>query len=263
MSKYVKQGNSICKGVRIVDNEQTIKCIDDSTITIHDLTNNLNTFFCNAKESVKHFLGNDQVQAVLSTGEDLAGALSFIRIIRIGASIPTKIFMKKYEKFINGITNIPFKTREKYFEKVGKSGLNKDSVFILNMLNRVEDLSKIDIFLSLFRAKIEEIIDDNTYRRLTLMVDRTMYSDLLFLKDHIKIGAFKIATCEEEALFSSGFILFTGIGWGTMTEEGGNLYEYSNTAKQICKIVFDVNKIPQIKNSHGVFAMQEVNNDKI
>lgn len=73
---------------------------------------------------------------------------------------------------------------------------------------------------------MDEEIDDQTYRRMMLQVDRTMYSDILFLKDNICDDLIKIASVEEENLLATGWLIFAGIGIGTATEEGGNLYSY-------------------------------------
>ena len=48
----------------------------------------------------------------------------------------------------------------------------------------------------------------------------------------------KITSEEEENLLATGWLIFAGIGWGTATEEGGNLYRYTRTAKQFCNIIF-------------------------
>ena len=161
-----------------------------------------------------------------------------MKIIRKSASIPDKLFMHKMERYCAGLVSIPSSKREKYAAKVGKKSLNKDSVFILGVLNKIEELSKIDILVRLFEAKMDEEIDDQTYRRMMLQVDRTMYSDILFLKDNICDDLIKIASVEEENLLATGWLIFAGIGIGTATEEGGNLYSYTQTAKQFCNVVF-------------------------
>lgn len=85
--------------------------------------------------------------------------------------------MHKMEKYLKGLIEIPQDKRNKYLERVGEKSLNKDSIFILNMLNRIEESSKFDMLLKLFEAKMDQIIDDNMYTRLCLLVDRTMYTE--------------------------------------------------------------------------------------
>lgn len=66
------------------------------------------------------------------------------------------------------------------------------------MYGSIEELSKIDILIRLFEAKMDEEIDDQTYRRMMLQVDRTMFSDILFLRDNICDGEIKITSVETE-----------------------------------------------------------------
>ena len=242
------------------------------TESIEQLSATLVTLFCEATETAVDTLKSEPVETALSTMVDvsssLLGAISYIRLLQKVASIPTKLFMVKLERYISGVAKIPESKRQKYLKKVGKPGLNKDSILILNLLNKVDELSKIEILLALFEAKLDERIDDTLYRRLTIMVDRTMFSDLIFLGKEIKEGDFKIR-CEEEALISTGFIMFSGIAMGTFTEdgekEGGNIYHYTDVAKAFCQIVFG-SDIPSVDEQYDISpprAMTEEEVDKM
>ena len=68
---------------------------------------------------------------------------------------------------------------------LGKEKFNKESVFVLNVINRIEENEKIPLFLKILNAKMDGFIDDNEYHRLMILTDRTLYSDLLYLKDNI------------------------------------------------------------------------------
>ena len=160
-----------------------------------------------------------------------------IAVFKKVSSIPDKLFMKKLEKYCRGLTQIPLSKREKYAKKVGKTSLNKESVFILGVLNKIEELSKIDILLSLFEYKMDEIIDDNTYRRLMLMVDRTMFSDLIYLKSNITDNPIVIENDAEQGLLANGWLCYAGQSWGTADEEGQFLYNYTNIAKRFCELI--------------------------
>ena len=192
-------------------------------------------------DAVMDFFTSPSVALVWETtteiGAELAKASKVITIIRKSASIPDKLFMKKLEKYCQGLVDIPVKKREKYIAKVGKGGLNKDSVFILGVLNKIEELSKIKILVSLFEYKMDGIIDDETYRRLMLMVDRTMYSDLLYLKSNITDESIVIENDAEQGLLGNGWLSYDGETWGTATEDGNFIYRYTNIAKKFCKLI--------------------------
>ena len=214
-------------------------------VGVDSVIDSLSTLIEQGSEKIVAFISSDDFSDLLAEikelGAELSKAIKVVKIIRKSASIPDKLFMHKMERYCAGLVSIPSSKREKYAAKVGKKSLNKDSVFILGVLNKIEELSKIDILVRLFEAKMDEEIDDQTYRRMMLQVDRTMYSDILFLKDNICDDLIKIASVEEENLLATGWLIFAGIGIGTATEEGGNLYSYTQTAKQFCNVVFQSN----------------------
>ena len=218
---------------------------DLELVGVDSVIDSLSTLIEQGSEKIVAFISSDDFSDLLAEikelGAELSKAIKVVKIIRKSASIPDKLFMHKMERYCAGLVSIPSSKREKYAAKVGKKSLNKDSVFILGVLNKIEELSKIDILVRLFEAKMDEEIDDQTYRRMMLQVDRTMYSDMLFLKDNICDDLIKIASVEEENLLATGWLIFAGIGIGTATEEGGNLYSYTQTAKQFCNVVFQSN----------------------
>ena len=218
---------------------------DVELVGVDSVIDSLSTLIEQGSEKIVAFISSDDFSDLLAEikelGAELSKAIKVVKIIRKSASIPDKLFMHKMERYCAGLVSIPSSKREKYAAKVGKKSLNKDSVFILGVLNKIEELSKIDILVRLFEAKMDEEIDDQTYRRMMLQVDRTMYSDILFLKDNICDDSIKIASVEEENLLATGWLIFAGIGIGTATEESGNLYSYTQTAKQFCNVVFQSN----------------------
>lgn len=225
--------------------DSTNNSTDLELLEVDSVADSLSTLIEQGAENITSFISSDAFTDALNEikelGTELSNALKVVKIIRKSASIPNKLFMKKMERYCAGITSIPVAKRKKYVAKVGKKALNKDSVFILGILNKIEELSKIDILIKLFEAKIDEKIDDPTYRRMMLLVDRTMFSDILFLKDNICNDDIKITFVEEENLLATGWLIFDGIGIGTASESGGNLYLYTQTAKQFCNIVFQSN----------------------
>lgn len=210
-----------------------------SMINVESVIDSFSTFIEQGTNNVMTLLTSNEVantfEDIKEIGEDLSKSIKVFRTIRKIASIPDKLFMLKVERYCAGVSIIPIEKRKKYLKKMGKKSLNKDSVFVLGILNRNEELSKIDIFIRLLEAKI----DDQMYHRLMLQVDRTMFLDILYLKENIGDEDIKIMTVEQENLLAMGWLIFVGIGWGTATEEGENIYKYTQTAKKFCEIVFN------------------------
>lgn len=85
-------------------------------------------------------------------------------------------------------------------------------MFVLNIINRIEENDKIDFLLRLLEGILDGEIDDITYRRLMVPVHRTLYSDLLYLKDHVTKKPIEIGGREEFGLAASGLISSDGLG---------------------------------------------------
>lgn len=221
-------------------------------LKIDSVVETFSTLIKQGEETIVTFFNSNKVYDAMdkidTLSEDLSEALKVVNTIRKIASIPDKLFMRKLELYCTELVSIPVSKREKYVEKVGKKSLSKDSVFILGVLNKTEELSKINIFIKLFKAKIDEEINDQTYRRMMLQVERTMFSDILFLKDNICNNEIKITSVEEENLLATGWLIFAGIGISTNNEDGGTRYLYTQTAKQFCNIVFQIS--PMINNNN-------------
>ncbi len=210
-------------------------------VELDSISNALSAFIEQGTETVIDFFTSDEAaviwESVTEISAELVKASKIITVIRKAASIPDKLFMNKMEKYCRGLIEIPANKREKYAAKVGKAGLNKDSVFILGVLNKIEELSKIKILLALFDAKMDETIDEETYRRLMLLVDRTMFSDLLYLKANITEDPIVIENDAEQGLLTNGWLCYAGQTWGTATEDSQFVYTYTNVAKRFCELI--------------------------
>ena len=69
------------------------------------------------------------------------------------------------------------------------------------------------LFLKILNAKMDGFIDDNEYHRLMILTDRTLYSDLLYLKDNITEDPVKLNSDSDYGLASSGLLVAAGNEW--------------------------------------------------
>lgn len=137
--------------------------------------------------------------------------------------------------------------------RIKKDKFNQESVFIITIINRVEELKKIEIYLSILEEKMSENIDDDTFKRWMLMTDNTLLSDLIYMKENINEGAFSLKTAEDERLLGSGWLKIENITAPTSLEEfkeDTTMYQYTLTAKMFCEIIFN-KKIPKGVRSVG------------
>lgn len=202
----------------------------------------------------------DTVNTVDDTCEKISKIYKGIKVV---ASIPDRLFLRKFERLCLGVGKIPEEKRKKYIKKISKKKFNKDSAFILDVISRVEDLNKIDIFSLLWEAKIDGKIDDDKFRRYVIMTASTMLQDLKYMSTHIVNDAFYITQMEEEGLVAQGWIIYSGLAWGTAEESGGNVYEYTRAAKEYCEIIWDKVPMDEEKNRENIFTAEPISNEEI
>ena len=142
-------------------------------------------------------------------------AIKTIKTLKKIASIPSMLYLRKFERYCRGITDIPLEKRQKYIRMLGRDKFNKESVIVLNIINRIEEEDKLPFLLKILEAKMDGIIDDNEYRRLMVLTDRTLYSDLLYLKDNITADPIMLRCDSDYGLVASGLLVTAGNEWST------------------------------------------------
>lgn len=200
----------------------------------------LSTITGRATETAKALLENETVQDVAQIGEEVVGAIKVIQSIRKVASIPTKLFMRKFVLYCKGVIDIPLEKRQKYLAELGKEKYNRDGAFLLNVIQKIEEEEKVPLLPKLLEAKSDGQIDDVEYRRLMILTGRIMYSDLLYLKDHITADPVALQNDADYGLAASGLLVTAGNDWGDMEaiEENTMRFNYTVAAKKLANILF-------------------------
>lgn len=96
--------------------------------------------------------------------------------------LPSKLFASKLKRFLMGVSQIPYKEREKYINKFGK--IFEDNMErLLNIINKVDSNKKIQYLNNLFKALVFEEIDMSTFFRMSNVVENSLSEDLNYLKN--------------------------------------------------------------------------------
>ena len=222
----------------------------DETGNVDQMISILQTFFEEATDVVEQLINSDFVEDAMAIGKDigseLSNAIKGYRACKSIASIPTKMYMHKFERFCKGIYEIPIEKRQSYIQTLGRHKFNQESYFILNSINRIEEEEKIPLLVKLLEARTERIIDDIEYRRLTILVDRTLYSDLIYLKDHITSDPVALSSASDFGLVASGLLVTAGSQWvGDYVIEHdptdtGIRFNYTSSAKKLAFILWNI-----------------------
>ncbi len=191
-------------------------------------------------------------------GECSSDAIGSLKLVKEVLSIPDKMFMKKFEVFCTDISAIPLEKRKRYLERIGKEKLNKESVFLLDAINKVEDFSKFSIYKKLFESRIDDKIDD-MFHRYMFKVEMTTAGDLEYMRTDIKNDNFYLNNYYLESLMSNGWIIYSGEAWvtGEIAHVDNKLYKYSDSAKKFCEIVFGVTTDDSVKNSPIIISVDK------
>ena len=204
----------------------------------------LRGFMQDMETKLSTFLASENLQDAKAitdiANENISETITLFKTLRSISGIPTQLFLHKFERYCKGLGEIPREKRAAYVRKLGKEKFNREGVFILNVLNRIEENEKIDFMLRLLERRLDETLDDTTYRRLMVLIDRTLYTDLLYLKDHVTDRPIEISEAEEFGLVSSGLISSDGLGWVSDTAEQPTvlLFRYTPAAQQLAEILF-------------------------
>lgn len=194
-------------------------------------------------EQLEVFFNSEIVQDVISFGEvideSLEKGLKLYRCFKFVASIPDKLYLSKLDRFLRGLVDIPIEKRNAYVERVSKERRNKDCVYILELINRIEDYEKIDVLLKLFELRMQDEFSDYDFRRMMLMTASTMKEDLDYMVEHINDESFKITCIQEQGLLIEGWIMESSLTV-ILEDEEGNYYNYTPNAKRYCHLVGDV-----------------------
>lgn len=210
------------------------------------LKNVLENFMNEANDTVIKVLDSEVIQngaeISLQVSEAVLGSVKVFKAMQKITSIPTILYMKKFEKYCKGLITIPLEKRQNYIKILGKDKINKEDVFVLNVINRVEEIEKIPLFIKLLSAKMDEIIDDSEYRRLMILTDRTLYSDLLYLEHNITDDPIRLQTDSDYGLVSSGLLVNAGNEWKQKPDitDNGIRFNYTSSAKKMAYIFWGI-----------------------
>lgn len=203
-----------------------------------------------------------------SVGESLAEASKVIKFLKAVDSIPTKLYMRKFEQYCKGLADISLEKRQKYMNALGREKFNKESVFVLNIINRMEEEDKLPFLLKLLEAKMEGVLDDCEYRRLMVLTDRTLYSDLLYLEANITADPVSLQTDSDFGLAASGLLVTAGnefmADFGTEDDpsDTGIRFNYTAAAKKLAAIFFGVH-CTMAPSNIGVVKLQPMSANDI
>lgn len=170
-------------------------------------------------EEFQNLMNSDIKKEIIDTGEEVfASAENISKAISIYKNIkdiPSKLFLRKLQSYLKGLSEYPYEKRKNYIERVGKLQYNNDCIRILHIINQIDSEEKAIIISRLLINLMDEKIDRSTFFRLCKAVDKTLYEDLIYLKENICNKKIKF-NLSIEALEEANLAIHTGITYDFM-----------------------------------------------
>ena len=192
----------------------------------------------NGKEDVSNIF---PMEAIGEMADEILKANDAYKAIKFFVSIPTRLYMWKYQQFCSGLHKIDKEEYAKYLQHIGREKVNKEIYIILGIIEKIEEDEKIEYIDNIFKARVENMIDENTYRRLLIYVSRTPHADLLYMRRHISTDAVPLDSIELEGLLSNGWLNIVPIGKQSIGNESISCC-YNQIAFKFYEIVNDIKK---------------------
>jgi len=142
--------------------------------------------------------GFEIVSDLSETGLDQAFADGLLRdipfigtaykIAMLGKSISDRIFVTKLARFLQEIESIPKEELVEFCRKIdgGKVSLRRLGEAVVLAINRIDDMDKLSILGSIFRAYLGSKITYDQFRRIYAAIDFAVLSDLKSFCDPLK-----------------------------------------------------------------------------
>ena len=228
--------------------------LNDLCLAIYQLLIEGKQMMCDAVEDNKENI--ETVRDVLGVIGDTATAA---KIIQTAITLPDQLYMRKYRRFEKGVGEYNLPERQKIMRNVSKLKVKTYTPFILNVINACEEEEKMDFLVKLTAAWMEKRLDDADYRRLALMMERTPYDDMIYLKGLFEKQHIELRSVMEESLLANGWLNADSVAFQKIHRDAVAQCYLTANAWKFGEVVFGI-KSPKGTNPFRpsiVFEVQE------
>lgn len=155
------------------------------------------------------------------------------------------------------VEEISLEDRNSFLDELEKTNQQEAADTILSLLDRYDNIHKVDIMINLIKAKIKGDITMPDFLRLSMLLERIPYVDLTYLSqfesDNYIIGT-------TEILLSAGVINETLINQGEYSTDGqiingGNKYRLNSLGIILCRFGLNLDIRDSFANGTDIAAL--------
>ena len=167
----------------------------------------------------------------------ISGLETVVGVGRVILDIPTKYYLRKYEKLCKGlISDVKSIDVDNWIKWIGKAKAKHETYALLDILSRIEEDEKIEFFTKVFKEFIQGHLSQQEYRRLIVYINRTMYEELEYMRANITREPVSFNS-ELEDLIVNGWLILSSASRQKIHKDSSNLYVYADISFKFCDIV--------------------------
>lgn len=180
----------------------------------------------------------DHLKALLNLGTNLIGTNGVSPTLGVTEFVVNEIdilenyklseFFRKFTRFVMELTDVNAEERVKFSEELQKKAKDYPGNIIMGMVDRLDNINKEEVLASLVKARIHGFISIENFFRLSSILERIPFVDLIHLREY-NIPYYD-ESGDTELLFSTGVLLLAKID-----DEEGNKYVLSQLGEELIK----------------------------
>ena len=170
---------------------------------------------------------------------DIVNSVPVIRLLNsiynVYKNIQTYRLARKMYLFLYHTREIPVEKKQRFMKEFLESNKEEGVDALLSVIDKLDNLNKINIIANLLKAKVDERITIKEFNRLVACLGRIPYSDLTSIKDYEDDYYEPGVT---EVLYTAGLLFLSSEDF----ENNTNLYKLNYNGAQLLKygLGFDI-----------------------
>lgn len=196
--------------------------------SINQINNDIITVL-KSEVSFRDLIDGTEIIGGMAIGEPLSALKFLSKCIEVGGNITNLLFYNKLQDFLNNVSEIPYEKRIKFITEHVNGKEQEFSKRLIEEIDSINDGKKIYFISNLFKALMDERIDENKFYRLVHIIRSAMYEDLIYMKNNIN---------RKEIVTSTSVLALNNLGLmyqSVIDANNPGKYNFLDLAKEVVK----------------------------